>query len=78
MTFRLCPLVDVSVAHGNKSSLKIGEFRGLGGAALDRQRLSGVQGPQAPAGGQAKGAGVKLRGRSPFAVLLPLIADFRF
>ena len=48
---------------------KNGQFRGFVGGAPDCSRLSGVQGPQAPAGS---------RGRSPFASLSPLIADFSF
>ena len=50
---------------------KNGQFRGfgLGGGAPDCRRLSGVQGPQAPAG---------VKGWSPFASLSPLIADFSF
>ena len=46
----------------------LGYFKngGFGGGAPDcRRRLSGVQGPQAPAG---------VKGRSPFASLLQLIA----
>ena len=45
---------------------KNGQFWGFGGGV---RRLSGVQGPQAPAG---------VKGRSPFASLSPLIADLSF
>ena len=48
---------------------KNGQFWGFGGGAPDCRSLSGVQGPQAPAGS---------RGRSPFASLSPLIADLSF
>ena len=51
----------------------MGSFGGLGAEPPDCRRLtlSGVQGPQAPAG---------VKGRSPlgFASLSPLIADFSF
>ena len=49
----------------------MGSFGGLGAEPLpDCRRLSGVQGPQAPAG---------VKGRSPFASLSPLInRDFSF
>ena len=48
---------------------KNGQFRGFWGGAPDCRRLSGVQGPQAP-------AGVKGRGGAPLlSYLSPLIAD---
>ena len=51
---------------------KNGQFWGFGGGARDCRRLSGVQGPQAPAG--VKGA----VGAEPLASLSPLIADLSF